>query len=390
MLTASSSIIHVDMDAFYASVEVRDRPALRGKPVLVGGAPDGRGVVAAASYEARQFGIHSAMPAAHAKRLCPHAIFIQPRHDYYAQISGQIRGIFDRYTPLVEPLALDEAFLDVAASRSLWGEGTKIGQAIRRDIRDQLGLVASVGVAPNKFLAKLASDFDKPDGFVVIQSNDVQAFLDPLPVSRLWGVGKSTDRILSDHGIATIAQLRELPERALKRRLGEWGHHFWRLAQGIDDRPVVSDREAKSISHETTFARDIEDVDTLTSVLLELTEQVAHRLRGHQRRARNVEIKVRFSDFTTITRSKRLMQSTDVTRHLFHTAEKMLTKVLPNSSHAVRLVGIGVSMFDYDADKQLPLFTDIAEQKQIKLDSIADQIQDRFGVRSIHRGWKSR
>ncbi len=249
------------MDAFYASVEVRDRPELEGKPVLVGGSPRGRGVVAAASYEARQFGIHSAMPASRAKRLCPHAIFLKPRHDYYAEISRQIRDILDRYTPLVEPLALDEAFLDVTASRNLWGEGPDIGHAIKHEIREELGLVASVGVAANKFLAKLASDFDKPDGFVVIPPEHVQDFLDPLPISRLWGVGKSTDRVLTELGIATIAQLRGLPQQILKQRLGAWGHHFWQLAHGIDSRPVVHDREAKSISHETTFERDIDDVD---------------------------------------------------------------------------------------------------------------------------------
>ncbi len=378
------------MDAFYASVEIRDRPELKGKPVLVGGSPRGRGVVAAASYEARQFGIHSAMPASRAQRLCPHAIFLKPRHDYYAEISRQIRDILDRYTPLVEPLALDEAFLDVTASRNLWGEGPNIGRAIKHEIREELRLVASVGVAPNKFLAKLASDFDKPDGFVVIPAEHVQDFLDPLPISRLWGVGKSTDRALTELGIATIAQLRGLPRKILERRLGEWGHQFWQLAHGVDNRLVVSDREAKSISHETTFERDINDVDTLKSVLLELTEQVAHRLRSHQRRARTVEIKVRFADFTTITRSKRLIQSTDVTTHFWHTAERLLVKALQNSSLAVRLLGIGVSTFDHDLDPQFELFKDIAEKKQSKLDSVADQIQDRFGIGTIHRGWRSR
>lgn len=389
-LTTPRSIIHVDMDAFYASVEVRDRPELRGKPILVGGSPRGRGVVAAASYEARQFGIHSAMSAVSAQRLCPHAIFIKPRHDYYAQISRQIQEILDRYTPVVEPLALDEAYLDVTASRNLWGNAPKIGHAIKRDVREELGLVASVGVAPNKFLAKLASDFDKPDGYVVIQPEQVQEFLDPLPISRLWGVGKSTDRILKELGITTIAQLRELTLRTLEGRLGEWGRHFWQLAHGIDNRPVVSDREAKSISHETTFERDISDVDTLKSVLLELTEQVAHRLRGHRRRARTIEIKIRFADFTTITRSKRLIQSTNLTKHLWRTAETLLLQALQNSSLAVRLLGMGVSAFNHGSDRQLELFQDTAAQKQSKLDSVTDQIQDRFGAGTIHRGWKPR
>lgn len=377
------------MDAYYAAVEVRDRPALRGKPVLVGGSPRGRGVVAAANYEARQFGIHSAMPAVRAQRLCPHAIFIKPRHDYYAEISRQIRGVLDRYTPMVEPLALDEAFLDVTASRNLWGESPKIGRAIKREIREQVGLVASVGVAPNKFLAKLASDFDKPDGFVVIPPEQVQEFLDPLPVSWLWGVGKSADRALTELGIATIAQLRKLPVATLERRFGDWGHHLWRLAHGIDNRAVVSDREVKSMSHETTFERDIDDVETLRSVLLELTEQLAHRLRGHQRRAGNVEIKIRFSDFNTITRSKRLIRSTDVTKHIWDMAERLLINALRNSSLKVRLLGVGISALDHDSDKQLGLFKDIDAQKQSKLDSVADQIQDRFGAGTIRRGWRS-
>jgi DNA polymerase-4 len=377
------------MDAFYASVEVRDQPVLRGKPVLVGGSPSGRGVVAAANYEARVFGIHSAMPSARAKRLCPDAIFIKPRHDYYAEISSQIRSVLDRYTPLVEPLALDEAFLDVTASRNLYGDGAHIGRAIKREIREQVGLIASVGLAPNKFLAKLASDIDKPDGFVVIPPEQVQEFLDPLPVSRLWGVGRSADRALTELGITTIAQLRKFSPVRLEQRFGDWAHHLRRLACGLDNREVVSDRDAKSMSHETTFEKDVNDVDALKSVLLELTEQLAHRLRGHQRRAGNVEIKVRFSDFNTITRSRRLSPSTDATKRIWEIADSLLVDALQSSPLKIRLLGVGVSAFDHDSEKQLVLFNDIEAQKQSRLDGVADQIRDRFGAGTIRRGWRS-
>ena len=309
-------ILHVDMDAYYAAVEIRDQPELRGKPVIVGGSAEGRGVVCAASYAARHFGVHSAMPTATARRLCPEGIFISPRMSHYAAISRQIRAIFDRYTPLVEPLSLDEAFLDVTGSRQLFGTAIEIGRRIKDEIKTELQLVASVGAAPNKFLAKIASDLQKPDGFVVVPPNGTVAFLDPLPVGRLWGVGRVTNQALDKLGIRTIGQLRQLPRETMHDLFGEQGDHLWHLARGEDDRAVVPDRQAKSISHETTFAADLDDDETLRAWLLELAEQVGRRLREHGLQGRTVHLKLRFSDFRTITRAMKLDNPTDVTQEI--------------------------------------------------------------------------
>jgi len=261
-------ILHVDMDAFYASVEERDRPELRGRPIIVGGTPEGRGVVAAANYVVRQFGVHSAMATAKALKLCPAAIVLPPQMEHYSQISSSIREIFRRYTPNIEPLSLDEAFLDATESVRLFGSVETIGRRIKQDIQDELNLVASVGVAPNKFLAKLASDLEKPDGFTVIHPDRVQDVLDPLPVNRIWGVGKSTKVKLDEIDVQTIRDLRQLSRGQLKAAFGQTGERFWRLARGLDDRPVVTDRDAQSISHETTFAVDVTDMDILQAWLM--------------------------------------------------------------------------------------------------------------------------
>lgn len=256
-------ILHIDMDAFYASVEERDNPSLVGKPVIVGGSPESRGVVAAANYEARKFGVHSAMAAARAWRLCPHAIVIKPRIDYYASVSRQIRDIFEQFTPLVEPLSLDEAFLDVTGSEPLFGPSAEIGRQIKLRIREELKLTASVGVATNKFVAKIASALKKPDGFVLVEPGEIQAFLDPLPVGNLWGVGKVTGQVFERLNVLTIGQLRQMSLGTLNKLFGTSGEHYWQLAHGIDNRRVVPDREAKSISNETTFAEDIADMEVL-------------------------------------------------------------------------------------------------------------------------------
>lgn len=382
---SARTILHVDMDAFYASVEIRDDPRLKGQPVVVGGSAEGRGVVAAASYEARKYGIHSAMTSKTAIRLCPDAVFIRPHLDYYGEVSKQMHVIFERYTPLIEPLSLDEAFLDVTASLRLWGSGLDIGQRIKRQIRDELDLVASVGVAPNKFLAKLASDLDKPDGFVVVDAGCIRPFLDPLPVSRLWGVGKAGEVRLREMGIQTIRQVREASRDKFQDCLGEWGHRIWELAHGRDDRPVVCDSEAKSLSHETTFPQDIDDLNTLRAVLLELTEQVARRLRRAQRRARIVEVKIRNVSFKTITRQQRLSSPTHTTTTLWCAADTLLKSALPRDGFAIRLLGMGVSGLDDGLDNQLTLFQ--AEQaKYDDLDRVSDQIKDRFGDKAVRRG----
>jgi len=382
----NSMILHVDMDAFYASVEQRDRPELAGKAVIVGGDPDRRGVVSAASYEARRFGVHSAMPSAMARRLCPHGVFLRPRIDHYAAVSRVIREVFGRYTPLVEPLSLDEAFLDVGGSEGLFGPAPEIGRRIKREIRDELQLVASVGVAPNKFLAKIASDLEKPDGFVVVEPDAVQAFLDPLPVSRLWGVGKVGGRSLERLGVRTIGQLRKLPVEVLASKFGSMGEHLWRLARGIDQRPVVPDHQAKSISHETTFAVDVADREVLRAWLLELVEQVARRLRRHALRARTVELKVRFPDFRTITRSQTLPEPTNVTAELWQAATAILDARLPRPCPPVRLLGFGTSGLDTSGQVQRQLFDEPARQRQGQLDAATDAIQTRFGIGAIRRG----
>jgi DNA polymerase-4 len=379
------AILHVDMDAFYASVEQRERPELVGKPVIVGGTPEGRGVVAAANYVAREFGVHSAMPAVTAKRLCPHGIFLRPRMEHYAEVSDQIRAIFERFTPLVEPLSLDEAFLDVSGSERLFGPAEAIGRAIRREIRQQLRLVASVGVAPNKFLAKIASDLEKPDGLVIVPPERVQEFLDPLPVGRLWGVGKVTGGLLDRLGIRTIRQLRQMPVEVLRQHFGSSGERLAELARGIDQRPVVPEQEAKSISHETTFARNLEDLEVMRAWLLELSEQVGCRLRRHGLRGRTVHLKVRFDDFHTITRSQTLPQATNVTQEIWQTAAQLFAERLPARRLHIRLLGVGLSGFDHAGLVQQSLFPEADHQRQTRLDEVADQIKEKFGHASLQR-----
>ena len=378
-------ILHIDMDAFYASVEERDRPELVGKPLIVGGSPEGRGVVSAANYVVRNFGVHSAMPTATALRHCPHAVVLQPRMDHYAKVSAEIREIFLHYTPLVEPLSLDEAFLDVSGSEKLFGPAIEIARTIKLEIRRDIGLVASVGLAPNKFLAKIASDLDKPDGLVVVDPGRVQEFLDPLPVGRLWGVGRVTGQTFSQMGIHTIAELRSVPVDKLRQRFGSSGEHLWNLAHGTDDRQVIPDQEAKSISHETTFSKDISNPEVLRAWLLDLTDQVARRLRHCGLRGRSVHIKVRFSDFQTITRSQKLPEATDSTEILWHTAAEMLSTRLPRGHLPVRLLGMGVSGIDSSLLSQGTLFYDDPVQHS-QLDAATDGIRDRFGAKALRRG----
>ena len=352
----------------------------------MGGSPDGRGVVAAANYAARRFGIHSAMPASTARRLCPHAIFLRQRMNHYAHVSRQIGEIFHRFTSLVEPLSLDEAFLDVAGSEQLFGSPSEIGRQIKSAIRDELNLVASVGIAPNKFVAKIASDLEKPDGFVVVEEEGVQRFLDALPVGRLWGVGKSTSRVFERLGIERIEQIRRLSVEVLQSHFGSYGKHLWRLALGLDDRPVLPDHAAKSISHETTFTVDVEGMDVLRSWLRELTEQVARRLRRQQLSCRTVHIKVRYSDFHTITRSSTFGDPSDITDEIWRPAVEMLTTRLPDRKLLIRLLGVGVSGIEAAQKTQQSLFTDQKRDKQSRLDAVTDEIATRFGRSAVSRG----
>ncbi len=378
-------ILHVDMDAFYASVEQRDNPALRGKPVIVGGSAQGRGVVSAASYEARQFGVHSAMPASQAVRLCPQGIFVKPRMQHYAAISKQIREIMFGFSSLVEPIALDEAFIDVSGSVRLFGPADSIARQIKQSIKQQTGLIASAGVAPNKYLAKVASDLDKPDGLVIVDPETINQFLDPLEITRIWGVGRACERKFAGMGVRTIGQLRALPLETLQRSFGVNAEHFWQLARGIDGRSVVPDRESKSVSHETTFHSDINQREILEAWLLELVDQVARRMRRYQIRGRTIQLKIRFSDFHTITRAQTLAEPTWQTRELWETAKHILVKALEPQHRPVRLLGAGVSNLSTREARQMTLFEEGENEKLGRLDSAADEIRDKFGSSAVKR-----
>lgn len=381
-------IIHADMDAFYASVEIRERPELADKPVAVGGSAQGRGVISAANYVARRYGVHSALPTITAKRRCPQLILLPGRMSYYAEVSQQIRRIFERFTPLIEPLSLDEAFLDVTHSEKLFGPAQAIGRQIKQAIKSELDLVVSIGIASNKFIAKIASDIDKPDGFVYVAPNQAQAFLDPLPVKRIWGVGKTTEQHLQQLGIYTVRDLRVQSREALVQQFGEHGAHLWQLAQGIDHRPVISEYDAKSISHEITFPKNINDKHVLLSVLLQLTEQVAARLRQQQYQGRTVHLKIRYGDFTTLTRSHTMDHPSNVTRDLWQTVKSVFLNKLPEKLPPVRLLGMGVSGFDHDESeigRQQDLFApDPLKEQQI--DKITDTVNQRFGSKALRRG----
>ncbi len=375
-------ILHVDMDAFFASVEQRDDPALRGKPVLVGGAGP-RGVVAAASYEARAFGCHSAMPTAVARRLCPDAIIMRGRFDAYKQASRAVFEILESFTPMVQPVSIDEAFLDVTGSVRLLGGPESIAGDIRARIRGELRLPASVGVAPNKFLAKLASQLAKPDGVRVIGADTVQDALDPLPVSLVWGVGPAAEKKLGRLGVRTIAGLRGLSPATLGASFGEFGDHLWRLARGIDDRPVHSDREAKTISHEQTFAENLAEPGEVRAVLLAQGEAVARRLRRHGRHAGVVTIKIRFGDFETVTRSRTLDDATDRTDVVCATARGLFDD-WARSFRSVRLIGVGVGGLT-DGGGAGGLFDHEQGERQRAVDRATDQIAARFGADAIRR-----
>jgi DNA polymerase-4 len=385
LATHRLAILHVDMDAFYASVEQRDQPQLRGLPVIVGGSAEGRGVVCAASYEARKFGVHSAMPSVTARRLCPQAIFLPPRMSYYAEISRQMFQILLSFTPLVEPISLDEAFLDVHGCEGLFGPPTEIARKIKTRILAETALTASVGVAPNKFLAKLASDLRKPDGLVVIEPHQVHEVLAPLPVGRLWGVGKKGEKRLHALGLSTIGQLAALPEPVLVDHLGEAGRQLGSLARGQDERAVVPDGEAKSISTETTFARDIASRDLLRSCLLQLVEHVSPRLRQHAVRARTIDLKLRTSDFRTYTRAKTLSEPTDLTEVIWKTAADLLDTRVPNDWLPLRLLGVGATGLVRDLPAQGHLFEEDWRTKQRSLDKAVDAIRHQFGSSAIRR-----
>ena len=380
---ASRVILHVDMDAFYASVEQRDRPELRGRPVVVGADPRGRGVVSTASYEARRFGIHSAMPIGRAYRLCPTAAFLPVDMDKYARESDRIMSILGDFTPLIEPLSLDEAFLDVTGSRALHGTGVEIARRIKARIRDEVGLTASAGVAPSKFVAKIASDLEKPDGLVEVAPGQEVAFLRDLPLRRLWGVGPSAERELSTLGVRTIGDLVRLGRGRLGARLGASGAHLVDLAQGIDDRPVVPWHDPKSIGAEETFERDTRDVGRLRATLLAQADRVATELRAAGLRGRTVTLKLRFADFHTLTRRGTGEAPTADGGEIFRRAWAAFSKV--PRPQPIRLVGLSVSGFASTSEpQQLPLLG--RPDRADRLGQVTDELRTRFGPRALVRG----
>lgn len=318
-------------------------------------------------------------------KLCPHAVMLPPRIGHYAGISREIHAIFARFTPLIEPLSLDEAFLDVTESLKLFGSAGMVGHDIQLAIRNELGLAASIGIGPNKFIAKIASDIDKPNGFVCIKPEDVRSFLDPLPVERIWGVGQVTAKTFARANLHTIGELRRLSKEQALSLLGRHGDHFWQLAHGMDERPVIAEHEAKSISRETTFAVDIRDREALSAWLLDLTEQVMRRLRNKGLRGRTIHLKIRFDDFTTIVRSHTLKKPTDITHIAWQTVHRLFVQHLPADA-AVRLIGMGIDGFDSVPEKQGELFATPEIEKLRAVDHVVDDIQTRFGNRTLKRG----
>ncbi|MGB4781808.1 MAG: DNA polymerase IV [Candidatus Methylomirabilis sp.] len=379
-------ILHIDMDAFYASVEQRDQPAHRGRPVIVGADPQdgrGRGVVSAASYEARTFGIHSALPISQAYRLCPEGVFLPVRMSRYQEVSSHIFRIFGRYTDLMESLSLDEAFLDVTGSLRLFGHAESIGRRIQTEILAETGLGASVGIATNKFVAKVASDLRKPNGFVQVPPRQEAPFLQPLPIERLWGVGPKTARRLRQMGCVTIGEVAARPQLELGAAFGQLGAHLWELAQGIDTREVIPEEPAQSVGAETTFAEDTADPLRIRQTVLALSERVARRLRVDAIQAGALTLKLRDETFRTQTRSVSLSEPTDQSQDLYRTV-LMLLERLP-SGRKVRLLGVTASRLSdlRGSGRQLSLALNPAGAKQRRLTEAVDRIQARFGKRAI-------
>ncbi len=376
---STATILHVDMDAFYASVAERDDPTLKGKAVVVGAGV--RGVVLSANYLARTFGIHAAMPVGRAQRLAPNAIFITPDHGRYSEVSEHIMEIFHSYTPHVEPLSLDEAFLDVTGSRRLLGTGRQIATAIRAKVEAQEGITCSVGIAPSKFIAKLASSRCKPNGMLEIPADRILNFLHPLPVSAIWGVGPKTTEALERLGLRTVSEVANTPRATLIRALGEAsGSSLYELAWGRDYRDVISDEPDKSISAAETFARDIDDQETILQEYLRLCEKATHRLRERKLFAKTISIKVRYADFTTINRSKTLPLAIDSTHEVYEVVKKLFLGLHLDRAR-LRLVGVGLENLESQAPEQLILGS--RERGWREAEGAIDRAQARFGVGSV-------
>jgi len=375
------------MDAFYTSIEQLDHPEYKGRPVMVGADPKGgkgRGVVAACSYEARKFGVHSALPISRAWKLCPEGVYVRPRMKRYVEVSHQVMEVFRRFTDLVEPLSIDEAFLDITGSVALLGQPGEIARSIKKEIREATGLTASVGLAPNKFLAKIASDLRKPDGYVVLQEADIEQFLRDLPISRLWGVGPKTEVRLHEMGFRTIGELQKASRESLVRSLGSLGEHLYHLSQGIDDRPVVPNWEPKSVGTETTFEEDTGDREFLLRTILELSDHVAERLRKDEYRARKVTLKLRYSNFSTHTKQHSLDKLIQTGEEIAAIARGLFSQF--PLDRKIRLIGVSAGDLHRDGKdpQQLALFGQPGDKE--KLSRTVDEIKEKFGVDALRRG----
>jgi DNA polymerase IV len=381
------TILHVDMDAFFAAVEQRDHPEYRNKPVIVGADPKGgkgRGIVATCSYEARKFGVHSAQPISQAWRLCPGGIYVRGDMAKYVRVSEQLMAILSGFSDLVEPVSIDEAFIDVTGSARLFGSGVEIAKKVKHQINKQLGLTASVGVAANKFVAKVASDHKKPDGLVVVKPGQEREFLAPLPIRCLWGVGSKTETRLISLGLERIDQLAQLSQADARMLLGNIGEHLWHLARGIDDRPVATDEEFKSIGHEFTFERDTSDAGTLHDTLLALSEHVAQRLRFNKARARTIVVKLREADFSTSTRRASLNEPRDTTETILPVASKLMNSLV-RPGQLVRLIGVYATNLEIQsAGAQMGLFEQAPEKKR-RLATALDEVTRRYGKDALVR-----
>jgi DNA polymerase-4 len=371
-------IIHADLDAFFVSVEQADRPELRGKPVVVGGRPDARGVVAAASYEARAFGVHSAMPLRTAARLCPQCIFVEGNFHRYREASQQFFAILADFTPFIEPGGLDEAWLDVTGFESLHGTINNMALSLKKRVKDE------IGIAGSRVVAKIASDASKPDGLIEVPPGGEAAFLSPLPIRAMPGIGEKTEPLLKRLGINTIGKLAAIPPETLRRVLGNYGEHLHNLALGLDDSPVQARGEAKSISRETTFSEDLRDRAVLEATLRYLAERVGRSLRRSGNLAKTIHIKLRTSDFATITRNRTLPQAADADSVIFETGLNLLRAAMVKEKRAVRLVGIGVSGFS-EPGQQLSLMDD-STLRLAKLDKAIDRIREKYGFGAIQTG----
>lgn len=376
----TTPILHADLDAFYASVETIRNPELQGRPVIVGGTSN-RGVVTSASYEARQFGVSSAMPTTRARRLCPEGIFISPDFEAYTEYSRRVRQVFDRFSPVVEPLSLDEAFLDLSGAKRLWETPADVAAELRRQVKRDTGLTVSVGIAASKFVAKIASSKAKPDGLLLVDPEEVERFLGPLAVGDLWGVGARTTEVLRRLGLRTIGQVAKISPETLESALGSLGRHIGRLAWGRDDRPVVPDPERQSVSSERTFEKDLVETEAMLKELLRLSDRVASRLRSQGISGQTITLKVRLANFTTLTRSKTLPHEVDGAIGIFQVVAALMARQLRASevgrAGRVRLLGVSLSRLKpWPASHQL---TFEAHPRWREADRALDRVRDRFG-----------